>query len=53
MKKRSLIHRVVAASLWFAGAVHLSMAQAQEFPSRLIKFVVPFAPGSGTDTSAR
>lgn len=28
-------------------------AIAQEFPSRLIKFVVPFPPGSGTDTSAR
>jgi len=28
-------------------------AMAQEFPSRLIKFVVPFPPGSGTDTSAR
>jgi tripartite-type tricarboxylate transporter receptor subunit TctC len=28
-------------------------AMAQEFPSRTIKFVVPFPPGSGTDTSAR
>jgi tripartite-type tricarboxylate transporter receptor subunit TctC len=28
-------------------------AQAQSFPSRAIKFVVPFGPGSGTDTSAR
>lgn len=28
-------------------------ALAQEFPSRTIKFVVPFPPGSGTDTSAR
>ena len=53
MRKRALIHRVVAASLLFAAAVHLPLAQAQEFPSRLIKFVVPFAPGSGTDTSAR
>jgi len=26
---------------------------AQEFPSKPIKFVVPFGPGSGTDTSAR
>lgn len=26
---------------------------AQNFPSRPIKFVVPFPPGSGTDTSAR
>ncbi len=28
-------------------------AHAQEFPNRALKFVVPFAPGSGTDTSAR
>ncbi|MGH6626981.1 MAG: Bug family tripartite tricarboxylate transporter substrate binding protein [Burkholderiaceae bacterium] len=26
---------------------------AQEFPSKPIKFIVPFPPGSGTDTSAR
>ena len=26
---------------------------AQDFPSKSIKFVVPFPPGSGTDTSAR
>lgn len=28
-------------------------AQAQSFPSRAIKFVVPFGPGSGTDITAR
>ncbi len=28
-------------------------AVAQDFPSKAIKFVVPFPPGSGTDTSAR
>ncbi|MDB5861371.1 MAG: transporter substrate-binding protein [Ramlibacter sp.] len=28
-------------------------AAAQDFPSHPIKFVVPFPPGSGTDTSAR
>ena len=30
-----------------------ALAQAQDFPNRPIKFVVPFPPGSGTDTSAR
>jgi len=30
-----------------------TLALAQDFPSRAIKFVVPFPPGSGTDTSAR
>jgi tripartite-type tricarboxylate transporter receptor subunit TctC len=29
------------------------IARADTFPSRPIKFVVPFPPGSGTDTSAR
>lgn len=28
-------------------------AAAEDFPSKSIKFVVPFGPGSGTDTSAR
>jgi tripartite-type tricarboxylate transporter receptor subunit TctC len=31
----------------------LGMAQAQDFPSRPITIVVPFAAGSGTDTQAR
>src|SRR6476660_7564511 len=31
----------------------LAQALADSFPSRPIKFIVPFPPGSGTDTSAR
>ncbi len=34
-------------------ALAAPLVMAQDFPSRLIKFVVPFPPGSGTDTSAR
>jgi tripartite-type tricarboxylate transporter receptor subunit TctC len=46
-------------SSWLAAAVLLSamlpagLAQADAFPSKPIKFIVPFPPGSGTDTSAR
>lgn len=56
MKKQ----KAAIASMWGAvGAVLLGgllpagAAQADTFPSRPIKFVVPFPPGSGTDTSAR
>lgn len=39
---------IAAAAALCAGHV-----VAQEFPSKAIKFIVPFPPGSGTDTSAR
>jgi tripartite-type tricarboxylate transporter receptor subunit TctC len=46
---------IAIALLVAAGAapVFAPSARAQDYPSRLIKFVVPFPPGSGTDTSAR
>lgn len=44
---------VFSAMLACAGPMLPQQAVAQEFPSRAIKFVVPFPPGSGTDTSAR
>ena len=39
-----------------AGAFAASISpalHAQDFPHKPIKFIVPFGPGSGTDTSAR
>ena len=54
------IQHSASLSLWLAaGAVLLSAmlpagpAYADAFPSKPIKFIVPFPPGSGTDTSAR
>ncbi|CAN5462330.1 tripartite tricarboxylate transporter substrate binding protein [soil metagenome] len=49
------IHRCLAAAvaigaLFTAGT---AAAQASNYPSRPIRFIVPFGPGSGTDTSAR
>jgi tripartite-type tricarboxylate transporter receptor subunit TctC len=51
--RRRLIHQLATASLFCWAAVGLASAQAQDFPSKPLKFVVPFPPGSGTDTSAR
>lgn len=53
------MHHRRAALAWAGRALLLATTlaagplQAQDFPSRPIKFVVPFPPGSGTDTSAR
>ncbi|KCB24916.1 Bug family tripartite tricarboxylate transporter substrate binding protein [Bordetella hinzii] len=53
-----MLHRrqLLAAFLATAcvGAIgHQAEARTEAFPSHPIKFVVPFGPGSGTDTSAR
>jgi len=48
--------RLLSVALSFAVvslAGYISVAQARRFPDQPIKFVVPFGPGSGTDTSAR
>ena len=45
-----MLKQLLALALLGAG---MTATLAQDFPSRLIKFVVPFPPGSGTDTSAR
>ena len=51
--RRTALHTLAAASLLALSAVGSPIAHADGFPAKTIKFVVPFGPGSGTDTSAR
>src|SRR3954453_3908155 len=51
---------MISRRAWLAGAVASSaaltrrgQAQAQTYPSRVIKMIVPFAPGGPADTMAR
>jgi tripartite-type tricarboxylate transporter receptor subunit TctC len=49
--RRSLCFRVVLASFILAGGS--SAARAEEWPTKPVKIVVPFAPGGGSDFIAR
>lgn len=51
--RRSLLNTLLLCALGTGAGLLPALASAQEFPSRPIRFVVPFPPGSGTDTSAR
>ena len=46
MKRRCLLGAAVLAAL-------APSAHAQAFPERPVRFIVPYAPGGSTDTSAR
>lgn len=57
--RRLLAARVIAMTLWAAGGLlgvgclAAGAAQAQDFPARPIRFVVPFPPGPAGDLTAR
>ena len=51
MKRRSLMSAALGGGA--LAALPLRSARAQAFPSRPIRIIVPFTPGSATDTMAR
>lgn len=53
MFRSSITRRFAAAAIAAAALLPTGFALAQDYPAKSIKFVVPFPPGSGTDTSAR
>src|ERR1700742_1074977 len=49
----SLYSRVAALAAVFAGLSSITFAQTPAYPTRTITLVLPFAAGSGTDTTTR
>src|ERR1700710_2651605 len=49
----SLFSRAAALALAFTGLTSIALAQTPAYPTRTITLVLPFAAGSGTDTTTR